>query len=389
MATTDASRVLFCYVPHGKTKPTTVNDNTIYFLEDAQEIHVGSKVIAANVTAAIPSFVISGTGDCIVDASYDDSTKTLTLTKGSYTIVKAGTPDTGYSATYQLFLGDTAKGDKINIPKDMVIESGSVVDITFDNGHLYDGATDVTEIIKGTGGTATAADAGKYIKLVVANADEDLIYIKATDLVDVYTAGDHITITNNVIAHASQGADASTALPSDDASHLYVSGQVAYDAKGHVISVAAKDIHDAVATIAAGEAASAIGDLDAAEVGGSGKYIAAVSETDGVISATEGTIDSTVTEDSSNLVTSGAVYDAIDAVQTDVDNIETAIEAMDLSEVGGSGKYLTTISQADGVVSATAATADTTVTQNSSNLVTSGAVYTAVDDAISKWTVVS
>lgn len=51
--------------------------------------------------------------------------------------------------------------------------------------------------------------------------------------------------------------------------------------------------------------------LDASSVGGTGKYIKEISETDGVISATEGTIDDTVTEESGNPVTSGAVASAL------------------------------------------------------------------------------
>lgn len=127
----------------------------------------------------------------------------------TYTVKKQATAETGYSATYQLFTvgtgtggADEAVGEKINIPKDMVVESGTVVDITFDSStnKLMDGAVDVTEIIKGTGVTPTSADAGKYIKLVIANTTNDKIYIKATDLVDVYTGGDGITITNGVVA---------------------------------------------------------------------------------------------------------------------------------------------------------------------------------------------
>lgn len=116
-----------------------------------------------------------------------------------YSIAKDATPTSGYAATYHLTADGVNTGTAIDIPKDMVVESGSVVDITYDNGHLYDGATDVTEIIKGEGGTATAADAGKYIKLTLANATDDTLYIKATDLVDIYTAGNGIDITSNVI----------------------------------------------------------------------------------------------------------------------------------------------------------------------------------------------
>lgn len=113
----------------------------------------------------------------------------------SITEISGGAGDV-YSKRYQVKQGasgsQTTIGN-IDIPKDMVVEEGSVVDITYDNGKLYDGATDVTERIKGQGGTATAADAGKYIKLIIANATSDTIYIAAKDLVDVYTAQQNAT----------------------------------------------------------------------------------------------------------------------------------------------------------------------------------------------------
>lgn len=54
---------------------------------------------------------------------------------------------------------------------------------------------------------------------------------------------------------------------------------------------------------------SAIGALNAASVGGTGKYLSAISETGGVISASASQIDSVPTENSTNPITSGAVYD--------------------------------------------------------------------------------
>lgn len=126
----------------------------------------------------------------------------------SYTLKKQAEADAGYSATYQMFTvgtgsggADTPVGDKIQIAKDMVVKDGSVVDVTFDSetDKLFDGLVDVTAIIKGED-TPTAADAGKYIKLEIANATEDKLYIKATDLVDVYGSGNGITITNNTVS---------------------------------------------------------------------------------------------------------------------------------------------------------------------------------------------
>lgn len=121
----------------------------------------------------------------------------------SYTITKQNSPDAGYAATYQLFKGDTAVGAKINIPLDMVVQSGSVVDIVYDESGstpvLKEGATDVTVAIKGEGNQPTLTDEGAYIKLVIANSNSTAIYIKATDLVEAYTNGNGITITNNAI----------------------------------------------------------------------------------------------------------------------------------------------------------------------------------------------
>ena len=81
----------------------------------------------------------------------------------------------------------------INIPKDLVVKSGAVVEIFFDDSDdtLHEGSisgTDVTDLIIPAGGTATAADAGKYIKLEIQNQD-DALYIAVKDLVDVYTGG--------------------------------------------------------------------------------------------------------------------------------------------------------------------------------------------------------
>lgn len=101
-----------------------------------------------------------------------------------YSIVKNETAEEGFSATYSLTKDGTAVGALINIPKDMVVQSGSVKTCT----------------------TADQPVAGfkvgdKYIDLVLANAENTHIYILATDLVDVYTAGDDtIKIENHEIS---------------------------------------------------------------------------------------------------------------------------------------------------------------------------------------------
>lgn len=61
------------------------------------------------------------------------------------------------------------------------------------------------------------------------------------------------------------------------------------------------------------------------------------------------------------------------------DKISSSINALDVSSVGGAGKYISAISETDGKISATATTMDTTPTASSTNAVTSGGVKTALD----------
>lgn len=101
----------------------------------------------------------------------------------SYQIVKQSTPDTGYSATYYLEKDGAQAGAKINIAKDLVVESGTV--------RVCSAANSPVQGYK-------VGD--KYIDLVLANSDSSHIYILVSDLVDIYTAGDHITVTGNKIS---------------------------------------------------------------------------------------------------------------------------------------------------------------------------------------------
>lgn len=90
----------------------------------------------------------------------------------------------GYLKTYQLKKDSSYIGAKINIPKDMVVSSGTV------------------ETVKETGIPYEGAVIGdKYIDLIIANSASSHIYIPVKDLVDVYTEGTSISISSlNVIS---------------------------------------------------------------------------------------------------------------------------------------------------------------------------------------------
>lgn len=100
-----------------------------------------------------------------------------------YAIAKLQTATEGYAATYQLQKDGAPAGVNIDIPKDMVVQSGSVKTC-----ETADQPVEGLEV------------GDPYIDLLIANADDQHIYIPVKDLVDVYTAADNtITITGNTI----------------------------------------------------------------------------------------------------------------------------------------------------------------------------------------------
>lgn len=113
--------------------------------------------------------------------------KSVDIAVPGYTIEKAA--DSGdYASVYQLMKDGVATGAAINIPKDMVVQSGSVVTLDAD-GAAAVGLT----------------NAGTYIKLVLANATSDTLYIDVSGLIEYVTSGsaegDMVFITIDEATH--------------------------------------------------------------------------------------------------------------------------------------------------------------------------------------------
>lgn len=116
--------------------------------------------------------------------SIADKTVSIDIPSGAeYSIAKQTTADSGYSATYYLTRDGVQVGEKINVSKDMVVESGSV------------------KTCEKTDNPVVGYKIGdKYIDLVLANSTNSHIYILVSDLIDVYTAGTHISISGSQIS---------------------------------------------------------------------------------------------------------------------------------------------------------------------------------------------
>lgn len=137
-------------------------------------------VTAGGEPNVITAIKVNGVAQAITDKAVD-------IPVPGYTIEKAA--DSGdYASIYQLMKDGVATGAAINIPKDMVVQSGSVVTLDAD-GAAAVGLT----------------NAGTYIKLVLANATSDTLYIDVSGLIEYVTSGsaegDMVFITIDEATH--------------------------------------------------------------------------------------------------------------------------------------------------------------------------------------------
>lgn len=141
------------------------------------------------------------------------------------TMEKLTTADTGYFSTYQLKVGNTAVGDKINIPKDYVLKSVSLNTV----------ATADTPVTGYTVGQ-------KYFDFVFNTKDQTETdthtYLLAQDLVDVFTGGTGIEVTSaNVINLLAQNATSASDANAPDVGGVTKADYVAF--KGSLASITA------------------------------------------------------------------------------------------------------------------------------------------------------
>lgn len=116
----------------------------------------------------------------LATTSYVD-TKVGAVKVPAYTLTKSTSTD--YAAVYHLQKDGANVGEAINIPKDMVVESGKVVWGSYSDG-TFTPATD-------------KKNATPYVELTLANSTANKIYIAVADLVNEHKAGTGIEITNN------------------------------------------------------------------------------------------------------------------------------------------------------------------------------------------------
>lgn len=173
------------------TKGTLANSG---ITDGYSSIETGSVVPVRNIENGILADIITGSDNhkiktqyVSVDATGGLATTTYVDTKvgavkvPAYTLTKSTSTD--YAAVYHLQKDGANVGEAINIPKDMVVESGKVVWGSYADG-TFTPATD-------------KENATPYVELTLANSSANKIYIAVADLVNEHKAGTGISITNN------------------------------------------------------------------------------------------------------------------------------------------------------------------------------------------------
>lgn len=192
----------------------------------------------------IESVKVNGTPLTVTEKAVD-----ISIANPVYAIRK-DTTSSEYAAVYYLTKDGVDQSVAINIPKDMVVQSGTV------------GTVEVADV------PYTGAKVGdKYIDLVIQN-QTDHLYIPANSLVDVYTAkaGGYLEVDGQKIGIAASSFDDAV---TENSTNLVKSGAVytavasATAAAGSVASDLATHEADAVAHLSATEHANVTDHLSA------------------------------------------------------------------------------------------------------------------------------
>lgn len=116
------------------------------------------------------------------------------LNSKTVTVEKQATAESGYLATYYVKQNNAKVGDSINIPKDYLVKSASM-------GTVATANTPVSGYAVGD----------KYLDFVINTKDntgtDEHLYINVKDLIDTYTAGTGISISNNTISLSTSTVD--------------------------------------------------------------------------------------------------------------------------------------------------------------------------------------
>ena len=329
-------------------------DVTVTFTQAGSKANINSAESLATMFGKIKKWYAS-MGDLAWKSNVSDSDISGTISDTHIASASTWNAKQDALATQTAY---TSKGTATKVPQITTNSLGQVTGITEVTISGVTPASHTHGNISNTGtltDTAAAAAGNDYV--VIRDADNAKVQtstIKGTDVADaVSKKHSHSNITLSTTAQAYDGTH-TIALPSSDP---YTSARTpSSHTHGNIQNGGTLQTNDI--TIASGD------QLVVTDSSDSDKVARASVSFDGTTTTTA--------------LTPKGTFEAF----AKSGDITSAINALDVSSVGGSGKYISAISETDGKISATATTMDTAPTTGSTNAVTSGGVYTALDGKV-------
>ena len=245
------------------------------------------------------------------------------VTHPEYTIKKLETATAGMSASYQLTKDGTGVGAVIDIPKDMVVKSGTVV--TNPSGQT----------------------AGTYLVLTLANATEDKIYINVGNLIEYVTAGD--SPDGMVVVSISDDHKVTATLGNASITEAKLANGVTEKLAKAVSAVQSVTAGSANGTIRVDGEDVAVTGLKSAAYTESSAYDAA-----GTASGIKTALEGNDSDDKTAVTIKGAKAFATDAAATAkseaIADAKAKIEALDVTDAAVTKQLVSAVSETDGKI---------------------------------------
>lgn len=305
----------------GKVASITAGDNSITIAGDATTPTVAVKVSAAE-------------GNTLSLAADGLKVEIPEVKVPVYSLAKDEAAAEGDIATYHLTKDGKNEGVAINIPKDLVVTSGSIVEI--EDGHIPEDAPEGTV-------------AGTYIKLVLANSAKP-IYINVGSLIEYVTGGsgenDAIQInvssdTHKVTASVKAGSLTKTMLASDVQESLGKADsavqKVEAGATNGTISVDSKDV------AVTGLKDAAFATVESINVTAQGYVDTAKTALEGTTTDTDESVTIAGAKKYADKVAGAAATNANTALTTEIGKLKNTDKAVD-------NQFVTAVKEANGIV---------------------------------------